>query len=249
METVKITSVQNEIVKHLVKLRMEAAYRKEKQLALMEGKALIEESSKKPKRLFFTEECADFVETFEAEKIEVSSSVFKKISGIHEEKGVVGEYFLPGYSKLCGESKLLVFDAVSDPGNLGTLMRTALAFGWKHFFFLPGSADPFNDKVIRAARGAPFKSKLFQGTAKELKEWKEANGFTAFSADLKGASAESLSKNEVDLLILGNEGHGISAEIKNISTPVTIPMSGEMESLNVAVAGAILLYLFSPGAS
>jgi TrmH family RNA methyltransferase len=135
-----------------------------------------------------------------------------------------------------------VLDRISDPGNLGTLLRTALALGWEGAFLTPHSADPFNDKAIRASKGACFFLPLQEGSYEELEELLKENQITAYVADLKGTSLPNLKVKHPLALILGNESLGPSAWAKQHGSAISIPMKKDVESLNVASAGAILMY-------
>jgi len=120
-----------------------------------------------------------------------------------------------------------------------------LRWGGTLSFFLPGGCDPFNEKVLRAARGAHFKIALARGTTEDLRLWVESNHVQPLAADLHGIAPEKIPLETKRVLVLGNEAQGISKAVKEFCTPVTILMPGEMESLNVAVAGGILLYMLS----
>jgi TrmH family RNA methyltransferase len=160
-------------------------------------------------------------------------------------EGVIAEVRMPSFVLLDKAKQVLALDGISDPGNMGTLLRTALALGWDAVYFLPGSCDPFNEKTIRAARGAHFKLSLAKGNDEQLHEWVKRNKVQSVVADIKGQVPENVPAAQCRLLVLGNEAHGASAAIRQFCQPVTIPMPGEMESLNVAIAGGILLYLLS----
>eukprot|EP00899_Mesostigma_viride_P001073 jgi/Mesvir1/10967/Mv07852-RA.2 len=144
---------------------------------------------------------------------------------------------------------VLALDRVQDPGNLGTLARTAIALGWDGLFLLPGCCDPFNEKVVRASRGAMAKFPLATGTWGDLNALVRARGLTCVAADVlegaavtNGRQSAALSPLPSCCLVLGSESQGVSEETKRHCRAVTIPMPGDMESLNVAVAGGILMF-------
>ena len=110
------------------------------------------------------------------------------------------------------------------------------------FFCLPQTADPFNEKALRAALGATFKIPLAQGTWDDLEVIAVRENLKPLAADLSGTPFDQVEKKQPILLILGSEAHGLSNEAKINTQRVTIPMGKEMESLNVSIAGAILLY-------
>lgn len=241
-----ITSLQHTLVKHLVKLRLDADYRQEKQVLLFEGLKPIQEVAQWITKIFYTSDYSDQKNCFNVESWAISQEILKKISGAKNPEGLIAEVRMPTIQTKLIHSSILVLDAISDPGNMGTLLRTALAFGWKTIFFLPGCCDPFNDKVLRSARGAHFKLNLVKGTCEKLQEWIQGNHIQVLVADIEGIPPEKIKKiQENKILILGNEAHGISDDCLKLGTRITLPMVNEMESLNVAVAGGILLYVLS----
>lgn len=138
----------------------------------------------------------------------------------------------------------LVLDAVQDPGNLGTNLRTAAAFGVSGVLILPGTVDPWNAKVVRSAMGASFRLPLVPVTMDELGEFLLARGIPLWAADAGGDELEAQAAPARLALAVGNEGAGLSAALLDLAERrVAVPISTEVESLNVAVATGILLYL------
>lgn len=238
-----ITSLQHPLVKHLVKLRTDRNYRHAQQSLALEGVKPIQEMPALILKLFYTSAYASIAQKFSCDKWEVTEGILHKISGLTSPEGILAEIRMPPFVELGKSKEVLALDGINDPGNLGTLLRTALALGWEAVYFLPGCCDPFNEKVLRAARGAHFKLILASGTAEELKQWVKTEHIQSFVADLQGKTPETFPAAAKRLLVLGNEAHGASAAISQFCQPVTIPMPGLMESLNVAVAGGILLYV------
>lgn len=243
-ESRMIASLQHPLVKHLVKLRTDSDYRHVHKALMLEGLKPIQEASGIIK-LFYTPAYAPFVPSISGEKWQVTEAVLDKMSGMKSPEGIVAEIQMPSWKSLDHTKQVLALDGISDPGNMGTLLRTALAFGWDMVYILPGSCDPFNEKVLRAARGAHFKLALGRGTAEQLQQWVETNNVQALVADLKGTSPEDIPRASQRVLVMGNEAHGPSTPIRLFCKPVAISMSAEIESLNVAIAGGILLYLLS----
>lgn len=176
------------------------------------------------------------------EVILVSRAVMNKISSMDSPEGVAAIVPMPRQTPALTGKALVVLDRVSDPGNMGTLLRSALALGWAGAFVLEGSCDPFNDKALRAARGATFRLDLFHGTWPQLYRLAEQGRYTALAADIEGTPLSQVSPPDKPLLVLGNEATGLSPEARGLCKSVTIPLLGPMESLNVAAAGAILMY-------
>lgn len=237
----KITSLHHPLVKKLVKLREKASFRHEQNEVLVVGKTLVKEVAAKIQPLFIISSDAQFVSDFPV--VEVGLEVMKKISGVLSPEPIAALFPFPTYSKKFF-GRVVVSDGISDPGNLGTIMRTALAFGWEALYLLPGSVDPFNDKVLRSSRAASFYLPILSGTWEAFIQFKNENHLELLGADLEGEPFEkSLSPKKIGL-ILGNESNGLSSLAKEFSKKVHIPIEDKMESLNVAVAAGLLLYHF-----
>lgn len=238
---IKITSTQHPIVKRFVKLRQDKSFRKEEKSVVIVGERLVKEISChfKLKTLIIDH---DFPGITAAQTFMATPEILKKITSLNQPEGIAAEIALPEEKKLQDKKRLLVLDRISDPGNLGTLLRTALALGWEGVFLTPGTADPFNEKAIRAAKGASFLLPLYEGTYEELELLIREEKMTVYVADLEGNSLEKLTAKPPLALILGNESQGPSAWSKKHGSLITIPMGENAESLNVASAGAILMY-------
>ncbi|MBA4601669.1 TrmH family RNA methyltransferase [Thermoactinomyces mirandus] len=142
------------------------------------------------------------------------------------------------------EKTFLLLDCVQDPGNLGTLIRTAKAAGIDGIFLGKGSVDPFNGKVVRSAMGAIFKLPLWQMDLEEVLPGLKKRGVTIVNTSPR-ASLNHFDYTFPDrvAILLGNEGRGVQqAFAKYVDVDLKIPMPGETESLNVSVTGSILLY-------
>lgn len=149
------------------------------------------------------------------------------------------------------EARVLVLDAVQDPGNAGTLLRTAAALGAAGAVALPGTVDVWSAKVVRAAMGAHFVLPTVGATTDALAAFLTAAAMPLWGADGDGAPVgRAAAEAPVRLaLALGNEGAGLGPATRALATRlVAVPSSGRVESLNVAAAGAILLYELRPGA-
>lgn len=237
-----ITSLQHPLVKHLVKLRTDSSYRSEHHTLILEGVKPIQEVTSLIEKIFYTPLYAEAASTLPGEKWEVTEAIIQKASGMVSPEGIVAEVKMPDFQSLDKQMRVLALDGINDPGNMGTLLRTALALGWEAVYFLPGCCDPFNEKAIRAGRGAQFKLSIAAGTPEELEDWVKREGISSYVADIRGDAPEEVPDDRRRLLVMGNEARGPSDDVKLFCKPITIPMPGEMESLNVAVAGGILLY-------
>ena len=143
-----------------------------------------------------------------------------------------------------GSATVLVLDGVQDPGNLGTLVRSAAAFGCDAVAYLPGTVDPWNPKAVRGAAGALFRIPVLQADPDELMGRLSAAGYAVLGADAAGRPVDTVERPPRTALVVGNEGSGLSDHSRaHVDALVAVPMAETVESLNVAVAAGILLYL------
>ena len=245
-----ITSLQHDLVKHLIKLKNKRRYRYQQKKFFIEGVKPLKEICKTtaPKTLIVDENISMPTEIYSDNTVLVSSAVMKKISAVETPEGIVAEFSMPSSPVFNSNDNILVLDKINDPGNLGTLLRTALAFGWDSIFITENTVDPYNDKVLRAARGAHFRLSIEVGSIEKLLGLIEEKKWSCFVADTSGKPVNTISQKRGTALILSSESHGPSEEeLPKSHQKITIPMFGEMESLNVAVAGAILMYELKKG--
>jgi len=140
-------------------------------------------------------------------------------------------------------ARLVVLDAVQDPGNVGTILRTAAALDADAVVAMPGTVDLWNAKVVRSAMGALFHRPAFMSTWAELDTFREANALVLWGADAAGTPVETMAPAARLGILVGNEGAGLSPEaLARVEQRVSLPISSTVESLNVAVATGILLY-------
>lgn len=236
-----IESPDNPKIRHLLKLIEDKKYRQSEKKILLEGLKLIEEVSGTTQGILYATKQVDTIPGWNQNLI--SEKVAKKLSQTEHSEGIFAEVPLPEETRTLSYP-LIAFDAVSDPGNMGTLLRTACAFGFQGALFLPNCVDPFNPKVLRSSKGALFKLKHKQISWNELEDYAKMHHLRLLGADLQGKLAAEIEGNQF-VLILGNEGKGLSEHGKRIAEKITLPMQGDMESLNVSVAGGILMYLLS----
>jgi RNA methyltransferase, TrmH family len=212
------------LVKHLLKLRKERKYREETGLALVTGLNMLKELGD-----IQTIISVEPVSIPCKEEILLPMHAIKKFTGLDNPEGVAATVCIPEMADLTKAKRVIVLDRVTDPGNMGTLLRTAKALGFDGAYLLPGCVDPFNEKALRAAKGATFSLPLSKDPLPEH--------FHLYLADGKGAA--NVAFHTPMALVLGNEACGIDPTLQG--TRVAIPMQ-EFESLNVAVAGGILMH-------
>ena len=227
-----ITSLTNQIVKDLVKLNTSKG-RKEAGLFIVEGKHLVLEA----KKAGVLVKAYTTKDDLEGEK--VSEAVMKKICSTNTVVNQIGVCRF--IDKRDISNKILILDGVQDPGNLGALMRSAKAFNFDTIFLGLGTVDPYNDKVIRSSQGAIFKLNILDGNAVDF--IKSLEGYDIYSTNVEnGISVDDVEKSAKVALILGNEGNGVSDEVNSLGLKNLYIKMSNTESLNVSVAGSILMY-------
>lgn len=230
-----VSSLQNPLVKKVRLLQESVRARREENLVVVEGKKTLQElTAKRPARMLFTLDPE--IDYPAEESYQITEQVLKKMTDVPSPEGVLALLERPKAETLRGK-KILALDRIGDPGNLGTLIRTAFAFGFDGIYLLDGTSDPFSPKALRAAKGASFYLPYATGEESAFLKWAEK--YTLVAASMEGSSLEKI-KGPV-CLILGSEHHGVSPALKAKSRLVSIPMRPDAESLNVAVAGGILM--------
>ena len=245
-------------IKHLNSLHQKKFRRKENRF-ILEGHRLIDQAlsaNAEIEEVWMTKKSLespngkDIFQQIENKKIPWSitpEKIIRQVSDSLNDQGIIALTPIPTYKKYNQPPKQSIYlDGVSDPGNMGTILRTAAWFGIKSVFRSPDCVDPFNSKVVRSAMGAHFYFSHFEASIGEklLAELKKT-GIKILGSKMTGSSIHTLDMSDSDgwCLILGSESHGISESVENfITNTITIPGSEGMESLNVSVAGGILLH-------
>ncbi|MFC4664218.1 MULTISPECIES: TrmH family RNA methyltransferase [Oceanobacillus] len=240
-----ITSVKNEKIKGLKKLH-QRKYRKQMNAFLVEGEHLIEEaltSDWEVKELIVSEEVAVPDMAKHLPVTEVTKQVFKELSFTASPQGMMAVVEIKKEEAVNGEVVVLL-DAVQDPGNAGTIIRTADAAGADGIILGSGCVDLYNDKVIRATQGSIFHLPIIHADLEEkLLRLKEADYRVWATALEKAENYKDLPIPQKTALIFGNEGAGVKESLlEKADERVTIPILGKAESLNVSIAAGVLLY-------
>ena len=230
----KITSLQNDHVKYWNSLNNKKIRNKERRF-LVEGDHLITEARKQNliiETISTVDETADFL---------VTEEVMKKISSqvtISENAAVVR--FIPE-DKISGN--VLILDGIQDPGNLGTIIRSCIAFNFTNIVLSDTSVDLYNPKVIRATEGMIFHINVLRRNLRKFIPSLKDMGYKIVGTDVvNGSDIKAIDKENI-ALVLGNEGNGMSREVKSLCDDFAyIKMNETCESLNVGVAASILMY-------
>lgn len=250
-----IYSTDNRIFKLLRELSVKK-YRDRTGKYIIEGDNLIEEAVKsgiKPEVIVVREDCEEKAERFAGaadETVFMSRQLFEKAAQTETSQGIMAivakqSYTADEFYEAVGDGNIVFLDRLQDPGNIGTVIRTAEAAGYKGIITLKGTGDIYSPKTVRAATGSVFRMPVLA-----------ADDLTAATGRIREAGKKlvatcmdgSVVYYEADLtkdivLIIGNEGNGISDELQALADiRVNIPMFGKVESLNASIAAAILMY-------
>lgn len=240
-----IKSIQNNQVKNWRKLHTRK-FRMKMQRFLIEGFHLIEEAYKSGWEIekVIVQEGVDAPDWMSEDGITlVDTRVFKEITQTETPQGIAAVVKMKEIAKVTDKLTLLV-DAIQDPGNLGTIIRTADAAGFSEIVLGTGTVDVYNDKVIRASQGSIFHIPIKRAPLRKTMEELKRENYTIWASALKNAINYTDAEIEGKAaLIVGNEGAGISEDVvQKADKIVKIPIFGQAESLNVSVAAGILMY-------
>ena len=229
----KIESRQNQRIKDLMKLSL-PKYAKEQRLFKIEGFHALEMAKNSGSLLsvFSTKEIKDL----DVPQYIVSRDIMESISSAETPQGVI---CVCSYLEVkpVKSDRVLLLDNVQDPGNLGTLLRTALAFGYNDVI-LRGGCSQYNEKVLQSTQGAIFELNILN----EFDKTKFKN-YQIIATEIKGSvDLSTVGKIGKHILVLGNEAHGVSKELLEIADKRVRININKIESLNVAIAGAIAMF-------
>lgn len=242
-----LTSKNNPLVKETALLKDKKA-RKEQALFLVEGVKMTTECQKSGleiERVFIAENSGFTAMALgipEEKSVIVSEDVMRFLSDEKTPQGVLCRVKIPTYSLQVPNQSCLILDGVADPGNMGAIIRTANAAGYKELYITDGCVDPFSPKSVRASMSGIFFTKLYFATREEILSM--MNGTPIIVADMNGDNGFTFAAPEKYALVIGNEANGVSSLFKSAADyTVKIPMESTQESLNAAVSAGILMYL------
>ena len=247
----QITSLQNETVKHLAKLARDTSLRRKEGLFLTEGEKLTRQAVLAGCRfemLLTTGKEFPFADKAKRQ-ILLSPHCAEKISTMPSAPDCIGLFSMPEYDAALFENpgRFLALEGVQDPGNVGTILRTALAFGADGVIADGCCGDLFSPKALRASMGAALHLPLLQteNLSKTLAEKKKQNRLFVTALREDAISLPTVSVPDHFILVIGNEGHGVSdATLSLADETVIIPMNGKIQSLNASSAASVALYEF-----
>ena len=229
-------------IKDFKKLQLKK-HRNAEQMLYLEGETLIKdllgEFPQLVLTLVVTEDKAQEYENFQKELLVAPLSELEKLTQLKTPKKVNAIVKYPKNKPWKNGQKALLLDQIQDPGNLGTLIRTADWFGIQHIFCAPGTVDYLSPKVIHASMASAFRVQMhYQELGPIIKKYADQT----YGAFMDGTDFEQIEPKDIQFLVLGHEGHGISSELTALlKKRIGIPQKGAAESLNVAVAAGILM--------
>lgn len=258
MESPKIDYIQskdNKTIKHIISLQ-QRKYRQKFGEYTVEGIRAVTDIGKKDclRSILIRESKRSELEPLVEKGFTVSSvyvvqdPIFDKIEHSVNGQGILGiakKCVNDLHSLIVEDGLYVALDGVQDPGNLGTIIRTAVAAGAKGIFLLKGTVDPYNEKCVRSTMSALCNIPMFEDvTLSEFYDFIKDNTIKTYVTSLENAKPyHTISYAKRTMIILGNEGNGVSREIIEMcDQAITIPMYGDIESLNVSIAAALCMY-------
>ena len=246
----RITSRQNPLIARLRKLGTDKKTRRAEGAFLCEGTKLVEEALKwgaQVETLVVAEGTQPPSQLPEGVRlVEVPADVLKSASTVDTPQGMLAVCRTPDLTppETVTPGRYLVLDGVQDPGNVGTVWRTADAFGAEGLILLPGCAEPFAPKTVRATMGACFRLPVWELTLEELTGLLDRAGLPLYATALREDTADLRQADlERAAVVIGSEGRGVSSQVlAACQATLKIPMRERCESLNAAVAAAIVLW-------
>ena len=239
-----LTSKNNPLIKETAALKEKKA-RKELGIFLVEGYKMALECQKSKleiERVFVAESYRGELPACQDLPVYVSDDVFRFLSDEKSPQGVLCRVRIPDTSLCAPNGKCLLLDGVADPGNVGTILRTANAAGYEEVYLTQECADPFSPKCVRASMSGVFFTKIYRGERAEILS--VLGDIPVLVADMGGANVFHFTAPKQFALVIGNEANGVSEEVRARAThTIKIPMRDTQESLNAAISAGIIMYV------
>ena len=241
-----LTSKNNPLIKETAALKDKKA-RKQQGMFLVEGRKMAVEcqnSDFEIDRVFVSESYAGDLPFDERKIVRVSDDVLRFLSDEKTPQGILCRVKIPTRALTEPKGKCLLLDGVADPGNVGTIIRTANAAGYEEVYLTEDCADPYSPKSVRASMSGVFFTKIYRANRAEILS--VLADTPVILADMGGANVFSFCPPARFVLAIGNEANGISDEVAKAAThTVKIPMQATQESLNAAISAGIIMYVLN----
>ena len=253
----QISSTQNKEVKHLLQLQEKSRLRRKEGIFLVEGQREIQLASKGGFELQSIYFCADLIDFKAIEELisnkvlitEISAEVYEKIAYRGSTEGVLAIFKAKenNLESIKFETKnplILIAEAPEKPGNIGAILRTADAAKVDAVFIANPKTDLYNPNIIRSSVGCVFTNQIATGSTSEIIDFLKKNNISIYAAALQASKPyHQIDFNQSAAIVVGTEATGLSEEWRESSTQnIIIPMSGEIDSMNVSVAAGILIF-------
>lgn len=243
-----ITSLENKKIKYINKLKNKK-FRDEEGIFVIETKHLVEEAYKSG---FLTELYlvdtnieSNILEDDKINKYQITKEIMNKISSLESPSAYLG--LVKKLPTINYGNRLLILDNIQDPGNLGTIIRSAVAFNLDTLILSNDCVDLYNDKTIRSSEGMLFKLNILRKDLNTFLTELKNNNYTIYGTDVvNGSIVGEIKFPKKYAIIIGNEGKGLKSTLKNlVDQNIYIPMSFNAESLNAGIAASIIMYEMS----
>jgi TrmH family RNA methyltransferase len=244
-----ITSLQNTRVKLAALLQQNARARRSERKIALEGLRLVRDAVERghtPEFVLYDLKTADFdliakLQELKTAVLPVAPEVIKHVSDTQQPQGIVAVFPMPIPKMPKTPSLILILDAIGEPGNMGTILRTAAAAGTDVVLLGPDCVDPYNPKVLRAGMGAHFRLAVIEAG------WTDIAAYCENVAIYLAAGDGEMRYTDVDwkarhALVIGNEAHGVQRATQLEAKRISIPMAAETESINAAMAAGVILF-------
>lgn len=248
---INITSTSNETIKYFISLNDKKTRMNAKRF-IVEGYHLVNEASKTNllEAIISTDE-KELKKINNVKRYLVNDAIINKIATTKNPQNILGivkmlDHNITNLLPIIkgNKTKLIMLDDVNDPGNLGTIIRTAAGLGYDGIIMSPNTVDLYNEKVIRSTQGVMFKIPIIKANLQEIiKLLKKEKVFCIGTALTNAKDVKHITKKDKFVICLGNEAKGISKEVlDNMDENVKIAMKNDVESLNVSIAAGIIMY-------
>ena len=243
-----LTSKNNPLIKETAALKDKKA-RKQQGMFLVEGRKMAVECQRSDfeiDRVFVAESYDGEIPFAEDQIVRVSDDVFHFLSDEKSPQGILCRIKIPTRALTAPKGKCLLLDGVADPGNVGTIIRTANAAGYEEIYLTEECADPYSPKSVRASMSGVFFTKLYRASRVEILS--VLSDTPIIVADMGGVNVFSFQAPKRFALAIGNEANGISDMVQGKAAhTVKIPMQSTQESLNAAISAGIIMYVLNQG--
>lgn len=246
-----ISSKQNDIIKYANSIK-EPKYSKKYGECFVESEKVVNELVGRNivSTILVDENKTDkykyILNVFKGKVYEITESISNYLTESVTSSGIFAFVKIPNNTSVVGD-RILVLDNLQDPSNLGAIIRSAMAFNFKSIIMISG-VYPYSAKVIRSSMGYVFDINLISYNTTQLIDFLQKNKYNLVSADMSGVDLKGFKAQYPLALVIGNEGNGVSSELKQLSKHVVkIPMDNNVESLNASVSASIIMYKLSLG--